>query len=142
MPSAVGIAAIAISPANAPAVAEVLRRRNSPIPIITADADLLPKDASLRKSYVGTDNYELGVKLGEQLKLLMDDAERGANATISVDLEAQTIKGPDGGTIHFDIDPARRTVLLEGLDDIAATMKEGAEIAAFEQKLGADRPWI
>ena len=78
----------------------------------------------------------------EQLKLLMDDAERGANATISVDLESQTIKGPDGGTIHFDIDPARRTVLLEGLDDIASTMKEGAEIAAFEQQLGTDRPWI
>ena len=63
-----GVAAMAISPANAPAVAEVLRRRNVPIPVITADADLLPKDASLRKSYVGTDNYELGVKLGEQLK--------------------------------------------------------------------------
>ncbi|WP_233870148.1 sugar-binding protein [Paraburkholderia adhaesiva] len=66
-----GVASIAISPANAPAVAEVLRRRNSPIPIITADADLLPKDASLRKTYVGTDNYEMGVKLGEQLKALM-----------------------------------------------------------------------
>src|SRR6195952_1716369 len=70
----------------------------------------------------------------EELKLLMDDAERGANATISVDLSAQTIKGPDGGTIHFDIDPARKQTLLEGLDDIAATMKEGAEISAFEQK--------
>ena len=78
----------------------------------------------------------------EQLKLLMDDAERGANATISVDLENQTIKGPDGGTIHFDIDPARRQTLLEGLDDIAATMKEGAEIAAFETKVATSRPWI
>ena len=78
----------------------------------------------------------------DQLKLLMDDAERGANATISVDLEAQTIKGPDGGSIHFDIDPARKHVLLEGLDDIASTMKEGAEITAFEQKLHNDRPWI
>jgi 3-isopropylmalate/(R)-2-methylmalate dehydratase small subunit len=72
----------------------------------------------------------------------MDDAERGSNATISVDLEAQTIKGPDGGTIHFDIDPARKHVLLEGLDDIAATMKEGAEIAAFESKVATSRPWI
>ena len=44
-------------------MAEELRRRNVTIPVITADADLLPKDASLRKSYVGTDNYELGVKL-------------------------------------------------------------------------------
>ena len=78
----------------------------------------------------------------EQLKLLMDDAERGANATISVDLEAQTIKGPDGGTLHFDIDPSRKQALLEGLDDIAATMKEGAEISAYESKVGAQRPWI
>ncbi|WP_321934854.1 sugar-binding protein [Paraburkholderia sp. J8-2] len=66
-----GVAAIAISPSNAPAIAEVIRRRNAKIPIITADADLLPKDQSLRKAYVGTDNYELGVKLGEQLKMLM-----------------------------------------------------------------------
>jgi 3-isopropylmalate/(R)-2-methylmalate dehydratase small subunit len=78
----------------------------------------------------------------EQLKLLMDDAERGSNATISVDLEAQTIKGPDGGTINFNIDPARKQVLLEGLDDIATTMKEGAEITAFEQKISNSRPWI
>jgi ribose transport system substrate-binding protein len=66
-----GVAAIAISPSNAPAIAEVIRRRNTKIPIITADADLLPKDASLRKAYVGTDNYELGRQLGQQLKLLM-----------------------------------------------------------------------
>ena len=78
----------------------------------------------------------------EQLKLLMDDAERGSNATISVDLESQTIKGPDGGTIHFDIDPARRHVLLEGLDDIATTLKESAEIASYEGKIANQRPWI
>src|SRR3569833_2107501 len=77
----------------------------------------------------------------EQLKLLLDDAERGANATISIDLETQTIRGPDGLFLFFDIDPARRHVLLEGLDDIAATMKEGAEIAAFESKVAASRPW-
>ena len=78
----------------------------------------------------------------EQLKLLMDDAERGSNATISVDLESQTIKGPDGGTIHFDIDPARKHVLLEGLDDIATTLKESAEIASYEGKIANQRPWI
>jgi ribose transport system substrate-binding protein len=66
-----GVSAIAVSPSNAAAVAEELRRRHANIPIITADADLLPKDASLRKTYVGTDNYELGAKLGEQLKSLM-----------------------------------------------------------------------
>ena len=78
----------------------------------------------------------------EQLKLLMDDAERGSNATISVDLESQTIKGPDGGTLHFDIDPSRKHVLLEGLDDIAATLKESAEISTYEQKVSNSRPWI
>ena len=78
----------------------------------------------------------------EQLKLLMDDAERGSNATISVDLESQTIKGPDGGTLHFDIDPARKHVLLEGLDDIASTLKSDAKIAGFETRMAAERPWL
>jgi 3-isopropylmalate/(R)-2-methylmalate dehydratase small subunit len=78
----------------------------------------------------------------EQLGLLMDDAERGSNATVTVDLEIQTIRGPDGGTIHFDIDPARKQVQLEGLDDIAATLKHDPEIASFEKKMQAQRPWI
>ena len=78
----------------------------------------------------------------EQLALLMDDAERGSNATVTVDLESQTIKGPDGGSIHFDIDPSRKQVLLEGLDDIAATLKQDASISSFETKVHAERPWI
>jgi 3-isopropylmalate/(R)-2-methylmalate dehydratase small subunit len=78
----------------------------------------------------------------EQLALLMDDAERGSNATITVDLEAQTIRGPDGGTIHFDIDPSRRHVLLEGLDDIASTLKADPAISGYEQKVAAERPWL
>ena len=78
----------------------------------------------------------------EQLALLMDDAERGANATLTVDLEAQTIQGPDGGSIHFDIDPARKHVLLEGLDDIAATLKADPAITSFEGRMAADRPWL
>jgi 3-isopropylmalate/(R)-2-methylmalate dehydratase small subunit len=78
----------------------------------------------------------------EQLELLMDDAERGSNATISIDLEAQTIQGPDGGTLHFDIDPSRKQVLLEGLDDIAATLKADPDISTFEQKVAAERPWL
>jgi 3-isopropylmalate/(R)-2-methylmalate dehydratase small subunit len=78
----------------------------------------------------------------EQLTLLQDDAERGSNATLSVDLQAQTIKGPDGGTITFDIDPARKHILLEGLDDIASTLKHDAMIGGFEKKLASERPWI
>lgn len=78
----------------------------------------------------------------EQLSLLMDDAGRGANATLTVDLEAQTIAGPDGGALNFDIDPARKETLLQGLDDIDMTMKKTAEISAFEEKTSAERPWI
>ena len=78
----------------------------------------------------------------EQLALLMDDAERGSNATITVDLEAQTIRGPDGGSIHFDIDPSRKQTLLEGLDDIAATLKSDPAISGFEQQMSQSRPWL
>ncbi|SDG20448.1 3-isopropylmalate dehydratase small subunit [Pelagibacterium luteolum] len=78
----------------------------------------------------------------EQLDLLLDDADRGSNATLTVDLEAQTISGPDGGTIHFDIDPGRKQVLLEGLDDIAMTLKKDETIGGFETKMAQDRPWV
>ena len=72
---------------------------------------------------------------------LMDDAERGANARLTVNLEAQEIRGPDGGVVTFDIDPFRKRCLLEGLDDIGLTMQKDAEIASFEDKLAAERPW-
>ena len=78
----------------------------------------------------------------EQLALLMDDAERGANATLTVDLEAQTVRGPDGGSIHFDIDPSRKQILLEGLDDIAGTLKSDPSISAFETTMAENRPWL
>ena len=65
-----GVAAMAISPSNAPAIAQVLRRRKPTIPIITADADLLDKDSDLRAAYVGTDQYELGKQLAQQLQKL------------------------------------------------------------------------
>ncbi|MEQ9519165.1 MAG: 3-isopropylmalate dehydratase small subunit [Parvibaculum sp.] len=72
---------------------------------------------------------------------LMDDAERGANATVSVDLVAQEIKGPDGGTIKFDIDPFRKHCLLEGLDDVGLTLQKEDKITAFEKTLGSEQPW-
>jgi 3-isopropylmalate/(R)-2-methylmalate dehydratase small subunit len=78
----------------------------------------------------------------EQLNALMDDAERGANATLTVDLESQTIKGPDGGEIHFDIDPSRKQALLEGLDDIGLTLEKADTISSFETRINADRPWV
>ncbi|HUV32987.1 MAG TPA: 3-isopropylmalate dehydratase small subunit [Devosiaceae bacterium] len=78
----------------------------------------------------------------EQLALLMDDAERGANATLSVDLEAQTITGPDGGSIEFDIEPSRKQALLEGLDDIDMTLAKAEAIAGFEGAMVTRRPWV
>jgi len=76
------------------------------------------------------------------LDKLMDDARRGANATLTVDLEAQEIRGPDGGVVRFDIDPARKEKLIQGLDDIGVTMTRAPEIAAFEQRVTASRPWM
>ncbi len=74
------------------------------------------------------------------LDKLFDDAERGSNATLTVDLESQTIKGPDGGTIRFDIDPFRKHCLLNGLDDIGLTLQKAPAIDAYEAKLAA-RAW-
>jgi 3-isopropylmalate/(R)-2-methylmalate dehydratase small subunit len=77
----------------------------------------------------------------EDLDKLMDDANRGANATLTVDLEAQEIKGPDGGTVKFDIDPFRKRCLLEGLDNIGLTLKLEKSIDQYEAKVQAARPW-
>src|SRR5579883_3486657 len=68
------------------------------------------------------------------LEKLFDDAGRGANATLTVDLEKQEIRGPDGGAVHFEIDPFRKKCLLEGLDDIGLTMQKAEKIEAFEQQ--------
>ena len=73
---------------------------------------------------------------------LMDDAERGAHAIITIDLETQTISGPDGGSVTFEIDPFRKQCLLEGLDDIGLTMQKQASIATYEDKLKEERPWV
>jgi 3-isopropylmalate/(R)-2-methylmalate dehydratase small subunit len=76
----------------------------------------------------------------EDLDKLFDDADRGANATITIDLGSQEIRGPDGGTVKFEIDPFRRHCLLNGLDDIGLTMEKAPKIEAYERKL-AERPW-
>ena len=76
------------------------------------------------------------------LKKLMDDAERGANATISIDLAAQEIRGPDGGMIRFDIDPFRKHCLMNGLDDIGLTMEKQSDIDKFERSQAERRPWL
>jgi 3-isopropylmalate/(R)-2-methylmalate dehydratase small subunit len=76
-----------------------------------------------------------------EVDMLMEDASRGANATFTVDLERQEIRRPDGGVIAFDIDPFRKTCLLEGLDDIGLTLQKRDKIAAYEQAAAVARPW-
>ena len=77
----------------------------------------------------------------EDVDKLMDDAERGANAVVTVDLEKQQITGPDGGCIAFEIDPFRKHCLLNGLDDIGLTLEKEAAIADFETRRAA-QPWL
>ena len=87
-------------------------------------------------------NGVLPVKVSpEDLEKLFDDADRGANATLTVDLEKQEIRGPDGGVVKFEIDAHRKKCLLEGLDDIGLTMVKGSKIDSFESKSKSARPW-
>jgi 3-isopropylmalate/(R)-2-methylmalate dehydratase small subunit len=87
-------------------------------------------------------NGVLPIKVSpEDLEKLFDDAERGANATLSIDLEKQEIRGPDGGVVKFDIDPHRKHCMLNGLDDIGQTQQKADKIAGFEEKSKTARPW-
>ena len=87
-------------------------------------------------------NGILPIKLPQsEIDKLMDDASRGANATITVDLEAQEIRGPDGGVISFEIDPFRKHCLLNGLDNIGLTLEKASKIDSFESEMSQSRPW-
>ncbi len=88
-------------------------------------------------------NGILPIKLGQKdVDKLMDDASRGSNATITVDLEKQEIRGPDGGVIRFEIDAFRKHCLLNGLDSIGLTLEKEKAIKLFEEKAAAARPWL
>jgi 3-isopropylmalate/(R)-2-methylmalate dehydratase small subunit len=78
----------------------------------------------------------------EDLDKLMDDARRGANATVSIDLEEQEIRGPDGGVIKFDIDAFKKHCLLNGLDDIGLTLEKASAIDSYETKASDNHPWL
>ena len=78
----------------------------------------------------------------EQVDALMRDAERGANARIAVDLEAQTITASDGEVFSFEIDPFLKRCLLEGLDDIGLTLEKATAIDTFEGTAAQARPWV
>ena len=78
----------------------------------------------------------------EDLDKLFDDAKRGANATLTVDLETQEIRGPDGGVVKFDLDQFRKHCLMNGLDDIGLTMVKAPSIDTYEHKAAESRPWL
>ncbi|MFM9842737.1 MAG: 3-isopropylmalate dehydratase small subunit [Dongiaceae bacterium] len=88
-------------------------------------------------------NGILPIKLPQsEVDKLMDDAERGANAIVSIDLEKQEIRGPDGGCISFELDAFRKHCLLNGLDDIGLTLEKARAIESFEAKNRASQPWL
>ena len=88
-------------------------------------------------------NGVLPIKVSrEDLDKLMDDAERGSNATLSIDLEKQEIRGPDGGVVNFDIDPFRKHCMLNGLDDIGLTMTKAKALDGYESQRKTERPWM
>jgi len=88
-------------------------------------------------------NGILAIKLPQsEVDKLLDDASRGANATITVDLEAQEIRGPDGGVIKFEIDAFKKHCLLNGLDNIGLTLEKESSISDFEAAAATTRPWL
>ena len=78
----------------------------------------------------------------DALDHLMDDARKGANARISVDLEAQTVTASDGRSFAFDVDPFKKHCLLNGLDDIGLTLDKADAIRSFETRIRTERPWV
>jgi 3-isopropylmalate/(R)-2-methylmalate dehydratase small subunit len=78
----------------------------------------------------------------EAVAVLMDDAKKGANARVTVDLPSQTVTTSDGQSFGFDIDPFKKHCLLNGLDDIGLSLEKVASIDAYEGRAAQARPWI
>ncbi len=78
----------------------------------------------------------------EQVEALMEDAKKGANARMTIDLEAQTVTSSDGQTFSFEVDPFRKHCMLNGLDDIGLTLEKAAAIDSYETKASVLRPWV
>ena len=74
--------------------------------------------------------------------MLMEDAKMGANARLSVDLERQVVVRPNGEEIAFEVDPLRKHLLLNGLDDIGQTMAHAPAIDAYESRRATEKPWM
>ncbi|WP_299552451.1 3-isopropylmalate dehydratase small subunit [uncultured Tateyamaria sp.] len=78
----------------------------------------------------------------EAVDVLMKDAEKGANARMTVDLENQTVITSDGENFSFEVDAFKKHCLLEGLDDIGLTMEKASSIDSFEAQAAQARPWV
>ena len=78
----------------------------------------------------------------EQVDALMEDAEKGSNARIEIDLEDQTVTSSDGEVYSFEVDSFKKHCLLNGLDDIGLTMEKVGSIDNYELKLSSERPWV
>jgi len=78
----------------------------------------------------------------EQVDLLMKDAEKGENARMTVDLEAQELTTSDGEVITFEVDAFKKQCLLEGLDDIGQTLQKQNAVDTYETKMAQERPWV
>lgn len=78
----------------------------------------------------------------EVVDILMEDARKGANARITVDLEAQTVTSSDGKEFSFEVDEFRKHCLMNGLDDIGLTLEKAASIDTFEKSAAQARPWV
>lgn len=102
-----GVAAIAISPSNAPAMANRIRSIAPTVPVMTVDADFLEADRDLRKTYLGTDNYLMGVKMAEQAAMLKPDGgtvclQLGNVAADNINARAQGFRDTAGGEKGID----------------------------------------
>ena len=78
----------------------------------------------------------------EDVRRLLEDAQAGHNARMTVDLESQTLTRPDGTVLDFDVDPAVKHRLLNGLDPVGLSLEKDAEIAAYEERTARERPWL
>jgi len=78
----------------------------------------------------------------EQVDELMEDAEKGANAIVTIDLERQEITRPDGEVITFEVDQFRKHCLLNGLDDVGITLEKVERVDAYEGRQKAEQPWL
>jgi len=143
-----GVAGIAISPSNAPAMASMLKEKNPSMPVMTIDADLQPADRALRKTYLGTKNYDMGVKMAQHLTKLnakggtvclqlgnvaannINERAAGFRDTIAGKEKTERLTGQNGWT-EVDGCPVYTN------DDIATANQQMADVTAAHKDLAA-----